>query len=268
MTARGYGGSASRRSGGFVGLYPDERPLRSLECSRVAADKGERKSADESANAGSTAGAVVAAMGAAAASVAGHPLESMLGAGAFAALQPFLASGFTWIGDVVTRGASRSGRRIENLLTDLDASPEQRELLIKALELARSTSLDTKRFAIAEALARGVTSAEAAVGETDFLRLLADLDAAHVEALQILGTANDLQRPALLLGGAYYEPDDLGKISPVLRGHEQRLLACSRVTDSPSTALLRACGPFRTLGTSRHTAWMFSHGSKRTSPRA
>jgi hypothetical protein len=207
-------------------------------------------------------------MGAAAASVAGHPLESMLGAGAFAARQPFLASGFTWIGDVVTRGASRSGRRIENLLTDLDASPEQRELLIKALELARSTSLDTKRFAIAEALARGVTSAEAAVGETDFLRLLADLDAAHVEALQILGTANDLQRPALLLGGAYYEPDDLGKISPVLRGHEQRLLACSRVTDSPSTALLRACGPFRTLGTSRHTAWMFSHGSKRTSPRA
>jgi hypothetical protein len=197
----------------------------SLECSRVITDKGERKSADESTNAASTAGAVVVAMGAAVAGVGGHPLESILGAGAFAAVEPFLASGFTWIGDVLKRGAARSRRRVEDLLTDLDASPEQRELLIKALELARSTSLEAKRSAIAEALARGVTSAEVAVGETDFLRLLADLDAAHVEALQILGTPSDLPRPSRLLGTVFYEPADLGEINPILRGHEQRLLA-------------------------------------------
>jgi hypothetical protein len=180
---------------------------------------------DENSNAGSTAGAVVATMGAAAVGLAGHPLESILGAGAFAALEPFLARGFTWISDVLKTGASRSGRRIEDLLTDLDASPEQRELLIKALDLARSTSLDAKRFAIAEALARGVTSAEAAIGETDFLRLLTDLDAAHVEALRILGAPSDLPRPSLLIGATYFEPGDLGKINPALRGHEPRLLA-------------------------------------------
>jgi hypothetical protein len=51
-------------------------------------------------------------------------------------------------------------------------------LLIRALELVRSTSLAAKHRAIARAIAHGSTSAGAAIGEAEFLRLIEDLDVA------------------------------------------------------------------------------------------
>ncbi len=176
----------------------------------------------------STTTAVVAAVGIAAAGSTGHLLESLLGAAGFTALEPVLSRSWHWVADVLKRGASRSGQPVQDLITGLDGSPEQQELLIKALELARSTSLAAKRRAIAQALANGSASVEAAIGETEFLRLVADLDVAHIEALQVLGRARDVHempRPAGTIGPWYYEADDIGKINPRLHGQEQRLLA-------------------------------------------
>jgi hypothetical protein len=79
----------------------------------------------------STTSAVLAAVGVAAAAGTGHPLESLLGAAGFTALEPVLSRGFQWIADVLKRGASRSGQPVGELIIGLDASPEQQELPIK-----------------------------------------------------------------------------------------------------------------------------------------
>jgi hypothetical protein len=165
--------------------------------------------------------------------------------------------GFRWIVDVLKRGASRSGQPVGDLIISLDASPEQQELLIKALELARSRSLAAKRGAIAEALAHGSTSSGAAISETDFLRLIEDLDVAHFEALRVLGEARDVHlmpRPAGTISPWHYEVDDIGKINPKLKGQEHRLLAVlaghglAAQHDEESFHIIRGCWSITSAG--------------------
>lgn len=169
---------------------------------------------------------VISNTAAAAAAASGHAPEAILGAAAAAALEPVLRRGLAWIAQVVKRGSDRAGMSPQELLASLESSAAQTELLIKALELARSASLASKREAIASALAAGTASEEAAVSETEFLRIVADLDVAHVEALRLLSEPrpSDLPRSALL-GQLNFDPEDLGVLSPTLRGREGRLLA-------------------------------------------
>lgn len=76
--------------------------------------------------------------------------------------------------DVVDRAAATVQWAPEALIHALMGSPEGEELLVRAIDLARLASLEAKRVAIAGALVRGVASDEAAVGESEFLRLLAN----------------------------------------------------------------------------------------------
>jgi hypothetical protein len=152
----------------------------------------------------------------------------VLGAAGFTALQPFLERGFGWIADVLQRGATRSGRPIDDFISGLDSSPEQQELLIRAMEVARSTSLEAKRQALAEALAAGIKSPGAAVGETQFVRVLENLDIAHVVVLRIIGQPRELDempRPAGTLSSLYYEAHDVAQLLPNSYGPVDRLLA-------------------------------------------
>jgi hypothetical protein len=172
-----------------------------------------------------TSAQVVVAMTTAAVGYAGHPLEAVIGAGALAMLEPLVARGFEWVGAVLNKGARKSGRTVEGLIADLEGSPEKQELLIKALDLARTASLSGKRDALAEALARGIASDGDAANETEFLRVLADLDVSHVRALQILGTPRTLPRRSVFLNPMYYETDDLDELEPALTGRVDRVLA-------------------------------------------
>jgi hypothetical protein len=153
------------------------------------------------------------------------PLEAIIGAAAFAVLQPVLATGFEWMGNVLNRGAKKSGRTVEQLVRELNTSPAKQELLIRALDAARRASLAGKREAMAEALAKGLMSDSAAAGETEFLRVIGDLDLAHLQALAVLEEPRPLDRNSVYLGQITFQPGDLGDKVPALRGREGRILA-------------------------------------------
>ncbi len=176
----------------------------------------------------STASAIVVAASVAATGGSGHPLESLLGAAAFTALQPVLNRGFEWVADVLKLGAARSGRQVEDLIGVLNSSPEQQELLIKAIELARSTSLKAKRKALAEALANGAVSVDSSIGETQVVRVLENLDAAHIRVLSAIGQGRDqseMPRPGATISPFHYEPHDVAQLIANSYGSVDRLLA-------------------------------------------
>lgn len=133
----------------------------------------------------------------------------------------------------VLERASESARMApEALVRAFTGSPEGEELLIRAMDTARRASLKEKLRAIAESLARGITSVEAAVDETQLLRLLDDLDTAHVALLRVLGVARDreeMPRPGVLVGPLHYQASELDQLlstlEPELLIHRERLLA-------------------------------------------
>jgi hypothetical protein len=151
--------------------------------------------------------------------------EAALMAAAAAALQPVLARGILWMQDSFHRGAKKSGLSIEDLIKALDDSPEKQELLIKALEVARSASLASKRNAIAGALARAVNADASVTNEIEFLRVVGDLDLAHVRALSVLSQPRTLKQFSPFLGSDLYQTADLSEIDPSLKGLEGRLFA-------------------------------------------
>jgi len=184
-------------------------------------------STDESSGA-PTSAAVITSTLTALAGASGHAPEAILVAAGAAALQPAFGRVCGWIGDVFSRGAANSGRSVEELIAVLDSSPEKQELYVRSIETARSASLETKRAAIASALAEGTASDAAAVRATDFLRIVADLDLAHVQALRIPSEPRSLPMRSAFLGANNFDPTDLGEVDPALRSSEERLLAVLR----------------------------------------
>jgi hypothetical protein len=167
------------------------------------------------------------ATAAAVAGLGGHPLEAVLGAAGAAALQPTVEATWGWIGDVFCRGAKRLGGSVQNLVDDLNSSPAKQELLIKALEMARSASLEEKRVAIATSLATGAM-AESDVGvaeEAQFLRVLADVDLAHIEVLRILSRPRTRPWMSAILGSSNFLDEDLVELLPFPGDLAPQLLA-------------------------------------------
>ncbi len=177
--------------------------------------------------AGDTGAAVVAATGTAVAGLAGHPLEALLGAAGFAALQPTIAAAWAWTADVFTRSAAELGGTVQELVDDLNSSPAKQEMLVKALELARSASLEKKRIAIASSLAAGAAAAsEAEVAEESaILRILADIDLVDIQVLDALSQPRSQAWKAGYLGEHLYLVEDFSELLPALTGLVPRILA-------------------------------------------
>ena len=130
-----------------------------------------------------------------------------------------------WVLDVVRR--LRRRRRITRaaLEAELTASPAKQELLIRALDAARTASAEEKRRAIAASITAGMESDVDAARENDVLRLIAELDLAHVLALQIMSQPRTLMTNAAFLGQTNFEMMDLGEIDGRLSGLEERVMA-------------------------------------------
>src|ERR1035437_7679252 len=74
-------------------------------------------------------------------------------------------------------------------------------------------------------MVEGFESDLAAARENDVLRVIADLDLAHVLALGVLSRPRPLPHLSALLGNVYFEAQDLGQIDERLIGLEDRLMA-------------------------------------------
>ena len=177
-----------------------------------------RKASETSAN-------VATSVMVAAAATPGHPAESALVAGVLTALQPLLERGLNRMFDVLRLGAQKGNRTPEELVEVLGASPEQEELLFRALDAARVAASERKRNALADSLLRGALSSEAALGETQFVRLLEDLDEAHIAVLKVLSRPNQLLIQGQRVEQPGYVIADLDSVLPQLRGHHERVLA-------------------------------------------
>jgi hypothetical protein len=108
---------------------------------------------------------------------------------------------------------------------ELLASPAKQELLIRALDVSRTAAVEDKRRAIAASIAAGFESDLAAAKENDVLRVIADIDLAHILALAVLNSPRPLQIKAAFLNPIHFEVRDLGLIDDRLIGLEDRLMA-------------------------------------------
>lgn len=111
------------------------------------------------------------------------------------------------------------------LKEELAASPAKQELLIRTLDVSRSASTEEKRRAIATSIAEGFESDIAAARENDVLRVISDLDLAHVLALVVLSRPRPPSDMSALLGEVHFVVHDLGQIDARLLGLEDRLMA-------------------------------------------
>jgi hypothetical protein len=179
---------------------------------------------DSSVPASSVSNSLVATL-TAVASISGHPDEAVAVAALSAALQPLFEEQLNWILDVLRRFGRRRNIPAQVLRRELATSPAKQELLIRALDTARSASTEEKRRAIATSIVEGFESDFDAARENDVLRVIADLDLAHVLALAVLSRPRPLQNLSTLLGDMYFEVQDLGRIDERLIGLEERLMS-------------------------------------------
>ena len=159
------------------------------------------------------------------AGVAGHPNEAIAVAAISSALQPLFEEQLHWVLDVIRRFGRRRRITPAALEAELTGSAAKQELLIRALDASRTASSEEKRRAIAASIAAGLESDLDAERENDVLRLIADLDLAHVLALQIMSQPRSLQTNAAFLGQTSFEMSDLGEIDGRLCGLEERVMA-------------------------------------------
>jgi len=159
------------------------------------------------------------------AGIAGHPDEAIAVAAISSALQPLFEEQLRWVLDVIRRFGRRRRITPAALKAELTASPAKQELLIRALDASRTASAEEKRRAIAASMAAGLESDLDAARENDVLRVIADLDLAHVLALRILSQPRTLMTNAAFLGHTSFEMRDLGEIDSRLSGLEERVMA-------------------------------------------
>jgi len=179
---------------------------------------------DSALPAASVSNSLVATITAVAA-IGGHPEEAVAIAALSAALQPLFEEQLRWVLDVLRRFGRRRQISPQTLKEELVASSVKQELLIRALDASRSASTEEKRRAIATSIVEGFESDLAAARENDVLRVIADLDLAHVLALGVLSRPRPLPNLSALLGDVYFEAQDLGRIDGRLIGLEDRLMA-------------------------------------------
>jgi hypothetical protein len=172
----------------------------------------------------SVSGSLVATI-TAVAGISGHAGEAVAVAAVSSALQPLFEEQLHWVVDVIRRFGRRRRITATSLEAELTASPAKQELLIRALDVARTASAVEKRQAIATSIAEGFESDLAATRENDVLRVIADLDLAHVLALHVMSRPRPLLEKAAFLGPANFETEDLGRIDERLIGLEDRLVA-------------------------------------------
>jgi hypothetical protein len=158
------------------------------------------------------------------AGVSGHPGEAIGAAVLLGGYQPYLAEQLPWLADVARRVRRRFLGSDQSLQEELMSSPAKQELLIRALDVARLASTEEKRRAIAASLVEGFESDLNAARENDVLRAIADLDLAHVLALEILSKPRVLQHRSAYLGDKYLV-EDLAQIEPGLFGLGERVTA-------------------------------------------
>ena len=180
---------------------------------------------DESALPASSVSNSLVATITAVAAIGGHPEEAVAVAALSAALQPLFEEQLRWVLDVLRRFRRRRQISPQTLREELVASSVKQELLIRALDASRSASTEEKRRAIATSMVEGFESDLAAARENDVLRVIADLDLAHVLALGVLSRPRPLPNLSALLGDVYFETQDLGQIDERLIGLEDRLMA-------------------------------------------
>lgn len=193
-------------------------------------------------------GALVAAVSAVA-GISGRPDEAVAVATLSAAFQPMLQVQISWFLDVLRRFVRREPFAANEFETDLFESPAKQELLIRALDVSRFAATEEKRQAIAASIAAGFESDLAAARENDALRVIADLDLAHVLALKVLNGPRDLLNEAAFLNPTHYQAVDLGNIDGRLAGLEDRLIAVlvshGLVANETVTAYNSAISTFR-----------------------
>lgn len=172
----------------------------------------------------SVTGALVAAASAVA-GISGRPDEAVAVATLSAAFQPLLQVQISWFVDVLRRFVRPESFAANDFEIEISESPTKQELLIRALDVSRTAATEEKREAIAASLTAGFESDLAAARENDVLRVIADLDLAHVLALRVLNSPRHLLNEAAVLNPVYYQAVDLGKIDGRLAGLEDRLIA-------------------------------------------
>lgn len=172
----------------------------------------------------SVTNALVAAASAVA-GASGHPDEAVAVATLSAALQPILLVQVSWAVDVLGRFIRRRTFTPHDFEEELSASSAKQELLIRALEASRTAAAEEKRRAIAATLTAGFESDLAAARENDVLRVVADLDLAHVLALRVINNPRTLPSKSAFLGEVFFEAQDLGQVDSHLLGLEDRLMA-------------------------------------------
>src|ERR1035437_1947211 len=165
---------------------------------------------DESALPASSVSNSLVATITAVAAIGGHPEEAVAVAALSAALQPLFEEQLRWVLDVLRRFRRRRQISPQTLREELVASSVKQEVLIRALDASRSASTEEKRRAIATSMVEGFESDLAAARENDVLRVIADLDLAHVLALGVLSRPRHLPNLSALLGDVYFETQDLG----------------------------------------------------------
>lgn len=180
--------------------------------------------AESDRSAASVTNALVAAATAAAAT-GGRPEDAITAAALIGAFQPVLQIQMSWALDVLRRFLRRRPMAAAQLEEELSSSVIKQALLIRALDLSRTAAAEEKRRAIAKSIAAGFASDSAAAIENDTLRVVADLDLAHVLALSILSNPSPISIRAAFLNPIHFEAHDLGVIDDRLVGLEDRVLA-------------------------------------------
>ncbi|MGC1239911.1 MAG: hypothetical protein WA860_14100 [Acidimicrobiales bacterium] len=172
----------------------------------------------------SVTGALVAAASAVA-GISGRADEAVVVTTLTAAFQPMLQVQISWLADVLRRFVRHESFSANDFEAEVSESSAKQELLIRAIDLSRTAATEEKRAAIAASMTAGFESDLAAARENDVLRVIADLDLAHVLALRVLNSPRNLPNEAAVLNPIYYQAVDLGHIDGRLVGLEDRLIA-------------------------------------------